>query len=101
MSMTAPAQLKATAVYRKRAAQRGLVRVDVQVPKQDRSLILELAERLRGDATFAAILRQAVDAASGRPMKSGLDIFASDLPDAVFDDVFARPRERQSREVDL
>jgi hypothetical protein len=99
--MTAPAQLKATAAYRKRTVERGLVRVDALVPKNDRALILELADRLRGDRAFAVALRRAIDTLSGVTAKSGLDMFSGGLAPEDFDGVFDRPRERQSREIEL
>jgi hypothetical protein len=46
--MATRSQRKATRAHRTRAAQRGLVRVEVQARKQDAGLIRALAETLRG-----------------------------------------------------
>jgi hypothetical protein len=95
-------QRKATRTHRRRAAERGLVRVEVQAPKRDAVLIRALAETLRGAAARADALRSAVSAALiDSEAKTAFDIFGSELPDEAFAGVFDQPRHRQSREIDL
>ena len=50
-------QRNATRTHRRRAAARGLVRVEVQTPKRDARLIRAVAETLRGRAQEANALR--------------------------------------------
>jgi hypothetical protein len=89
-------------MHRRRAAARGLVRVEVQAPKRDAGLIRALAETLRGRATRADALRSALAAALMHPeVKTAFDIFGSDLPDEAFTGVFDQPHQRQRREIDL
>ena len=45
--MASKSQRNATRTHRRRAKERGLVRVEVQAPKQDAGLIRTLAETLR------------------------------------------------------
>ena len=51
--MTSKAQRNATKMYRRRAAARGLVRLEVQAPKKDADLIRALAETLRSESEKA------------------------------------------------
>jgi hypothetical protein len=100
--MASKSQRKATRAHRRRAAARGLVRVEVQAPKQDAGLIRALAETLRGRAEKAAVLRSTLAKALVHPeVKTAFDIFGSELPDEDFAGVFDRPRQRSWREVDL
>ena len=54
--MTTPTQKKATAAHRRRNRAKGLVRVEIQVPRADAVLLRNLAERLR-----AGILQNAFE----------------------------------------
>jgi hypothetical protein len=100
--MASKSQRKATRTHRRRAAARGLVRVEVQAPKRDAGLIRALAETLRGETGKAHALRSTLAKAIMNPeVKTAFDIFGSDLPDEVFADVFDQPRQKGWRPVDL
>src|SRR3974390_939114 len=100
--MASKSQRNATRIHRRRAAARGLVRVEVQAPKRDAVLIRALAETLRGKAGKAEALRSKLSAAlKGPEAKTAFDIFGSELPDAAFNGVFDQPRHRQWREINL
>jgi hypothetical protein len=100
--MATKSQRRATRTHRRRAAERGLVRVEVQAPKRDAGLIRALAETLRGGSGRAEALRSTLAQAIINPeVKTAFDIFGSDLPDEVFEDVFDQPRQRGWRRVDL
>ncbi len=87
---------------RRRAAARGLVRVEVQAPKGDAGLIRALAETLRGGAEKAEALRSTLAKAVMNPeMRTAFDVLGSELPDEVFTGVFDQPRQRGWRRVDL
>jgi hypothetical protein len=95
-------QRKATRTHRRRAAARGLVRVEVQAPKKDAGLIRALAETLRGETKEAEALRSALTkAVMPAELKTAFDIFGSELPDDAFVGVFDQPRQRSWREIDL
>ncbi|MGC0395127.1 hypothetical protein [Bradyrhizobium liaoningense] len=95
-------QRKATRTHRRRAAARGLVRVEVQAAKKDASLIRALAETLRDKPDRAAALRSTLASALLDPdVKTAFDVFGSELPDEAFDGVFDQPRRDGWREVDL
>ena len=100
--MATKSQRKATRTHRRRAAARGLVRVEVQAPKKDAGLIRALAETLRGKAEKAEALRSALAKAVLPPeLKTAFDVFGSELPDDAFAGVFDQPRQRGWRPVDL
>ena len=100
--MASKSQRKATRTHRRRAAARGLVRVEVQALKKDAGLIRALAETLRGGPEKAEALRSTLAKAVMIPeMRTAFDIFGSELPDEVFTGVFDRPRQRGWRRVDL
>jgi len=100
--MASKSQRKATHMHRRRAAARGLVRVEVQAPRRDADLIRALAETLRGETSKAEALRSTLAKALTRPeVKTAFDVFGSDLPDETFAGVFDQPRQRDWREVDL
>lgn len=100
--MTTKSQRRATKAHRRRAAARGLVRVEVQAPKRDAGLIRAVAQGLRGRPEKASALRSTLAKALIDPeVKTAFDVFGSDLPDEVFAGVFDQPRERDWRKVDL
>lgn len=100
--MAGKSQRKATRTHRRRAAARGVVRVEVQAPKKDAGLIRALAEALRGKAEKAAALRSTLAKALMHPeVKTAFDIFGSELSDETFAGIFDQPRQRDWREVDL
>jgi hypothetical protein len=100
--MTSKSQRKATRTHRRRAAARGLVRVEVQAPNKDAVLIRALAETLRGRTEKAEAIRSALAKALVHPeVKTAFDVFGSDLPDETFTGVFDQPCQRNWREVDL
>jgi hypothetical protein len=100
--MASKSQRKATTTHRRRAAARGLVRLEVQTPKQDTGLIRAVAATLRGEPEKAKALRSALEKTLISPdVKTAFDVFGSDLPDAVFAGVFDQPRQKGWREVNL
>lgn len=100
--MATKSQRKATRTHRRRAAARGLVRVEVQAAKKDASLIRALAETLRDKPERAAALRSTLASALLSPgARTAFDVFGSELPDEVFDGVFIQPRGDGWRKVDL
>src|SRR5262249_46914963 len=100
--MASKSQRKATATHRRRAAARGLVRVEVQAAKRDARLIRTMARALRGDPDPAGGVRSVLANSLLQPeVKSAFDVFGSDLPDEVFAGVFELPRDRGWREVEF
>ena len=100
--MATPSQRKASTGHRRRAAARGLVRVEVQAAKGDSGLIRALAETLRGDPERAKALRSALARALTDPqVKTAFDLFGSDLPDDVFAGVFDQKRQKSWRELEF
>ena len=100
--MASKSQRKATRTHRRRAAARGLVRIEVQAPKKDAGLIRALAETLRGKTQEAEALRSTLTKAVMPPeLKTAFDIFGSELPDDAFTGVFDQPRQRSWRKVEL
>jgi hypothetical protein len=95
-------QRKATSAHRRRAAARGLVRLEVQAPRKDVELVRTVVEALRGESERAKALRSALEKALVNPAEmTAFDIFGSDLPDEVFEGVFDQPRERDWRKLKL
>jgi hypothetical protein len=100
--MATKSQRRATSAHRRRAAARGIVRVEVQAPKRDAGLIRALAETLRDKPEKAEALRSKLAKALSHPqVNSAFDVFGSELPDEAFAGVFDQPRQRGWREVDL
>jgi hypothetical protein len=100
--MASKSRRKATRTHRRRAAARGLVRVEVQAPRKDAGLIRALAETLRGGTEKAEALRSTLAKAVMDPrIRTAFDIFGSELPDEAFAGVFDRPRQRGWRRIDL
>jgi hypothetical protein len=100
--MATKSQRKATQAHRRRSAARGLVRVEVQAPKEDAGLIRALAETLRGKSQESEVLRSTLAKALIHPeVKTAFDVFGSDLPDETFAGVFDQPRQRGWRKSDL
>ena len=100
--MAGKSQRKATQAHRRRAAARGLVRVEVQAPKKDVGLIRALAEKLRGKAGSAEEVRSTlIRVLAPSDTKTAFDIFGSDLADEAFTGVFDQPRRQGWRDVDL
>ena len=100
--MAAKSQRKATRAHRRRAAARGLARIEVQAPKKDTVLIRALAEALRNEPERAETLRKTLAQSLVHPeANDAFDVFGSDLPDEAFDGVFDSPRQGDWRRVDL
>ena len=99
--MASKSQRKATNTHRRRAAARGLVRVEVQARKQDAGLIRTLAETLRSKPEKAKALRSTLAKALMPDLATAFDVFGSDLPDEAFAGVFDQPRGRDWRKVNL
>ena len=100
--MASKAQRNATKMHRRRAAARGLVRLEVQAHQKDADLIRALAETLRGESERAKALRSTLVQSLVHPeMRTAFDVFGSDLPDEVFAGVFEQPRQKFWREIDL
>jgi hypothetical protein len=87
----------------------GLARIEVRAPASDAPLLRTLAARLRPSAPRSEDLRERLKALMDeRPVTVGLsapsvlDMFASDLPDAVFESIFeTRLRADLPRDIDL
>jgi hypothetical protein len=95
-------QRKATNAHRRRAAARGLVRLEVQAPRKDVELVRAVVQTLRGEPEKAKALRSALEKALVNPVEmTAFDIFGSDLPDEAFAGVFDQPRERDWRNLKL
>jgi hypothetical protein len=100
--MASESQRKATSAHRRRAAARGLVRLEVQAPRKDVELVRMVVETLRGEHGKANALRSALEKALVNPAEmTAFDIFGSDLPDETFAGVFDQPRERDWRKLKL
>jgi hypothetical protein len=100
--MTTKSQIRATRSHRRRAAARGLVRVEVQAPRGDASLIRAVAETLRSESEKAEALRSTLERVLIDPeIRTAFDVFGSDLPDDAFAGVFDQPRSKDWREIDL
>lgn len=100
--MASKSQRKATRAHRRRAAARGLVRVEVQAPKSDARLIRVVAETLRGKVEEAEALRSTLAQAQAHPeARTAFDVFGSELSDQVFAGALDQPRQRGWREVDF
>jgi hypothetical protein len=101
-SVASASQRKATHTHRRRAAARGLVRVEVQAPRRDAGLIRALAERLRDRPERAEPIRSALASALTRQnVKTAFEIFGSELSDDAFAGIFDQPRQKAWRKVDL
>jgi hypothetical protein len=89
-------------MHRKRAAARGLVRLEVQARSSDVEIIRAVAELLRRDDEAGQQLRGSLKSAlTPAASFSALDAFATDLPDELFEGVFDQPREQAWRDVSL
>lgn len=100
--MASKSQIRATRTHRRRAAARGLVRVEVQAARTDAGLIRAVAETLRSKPDKAKALRSTIEKALIDPeIKTAFDVFGSSLPDEAFTGVFDQPRPRKWRGVDL
>jgi hypothetical protein len=99
--MVSTSQRNATRMHRRRAAARGLVRVEVQAPRKDADLIRALAETLRDQPEKAKALRATLERALMPELTTAFDVFGSDLPDEAFAGVFDLPREREWRKLSL
>lgn len=101
--VTQTAQQQAIARYRRKAAAKGLVRVEVTVPADHAGLLKSLARALREDKVSPDALRRTVSSAPDRPETWGDYLRdAPDLSAATFDEIFDPPREAWPlRDVDL
>jgi hypothetical protein len=100
--MTVKSQRKATSVHRRRAAARGLVRVEVQAAKSDAGLIRALAETLRTKPEKAGALRSTLEKALVDPnVETAFDVFGSNLPEEAFAGIFDQQRSQGWRKIDL
>jgi hypothetical protein len=100
--MTGKSQRRATTTHRRRAAARGLVRLEVQTFKRDAGLVRAVAQTLRGEPEKAEALRSTLEKALiDSEVKTAFDVFGSDLPDQTFTGVFDQPRQKGWRQVSL
>src|SRR5260370_35083809 len=100
--MASKSQRNATRTHRRRAAERGFVRVEVQALKKDAGLIRALAETLRGGPEKAEELRSTLAKPRVSPeRRTPFDIFGSALPDRVFTGGFDQPAQRGGRMLDM
>ncbi len=95
--MASKSQRKATRSYRGRAVARGLVRIEVQVPRRDAGLIRAVAQTLRGEPDAEALRSMLANALTHPEAKTAFDVFGSELPDETFAGVFDQPRQRDWR----
>jgi len=92
--MSQKAQRRATRRHRRRAAARGLTRLEVQAAQKDAGLIRHLAEMLRGDPEKAEAVRSTLAKTLGDPdVQTAFDIFGSELADETFAGIFDQPRQ--------
>jgi hypothetical protein len=100
--MATSSQRKASTAHRRRAAARGLVRVEVQALRSDAGLIRDLVEVLRHGSERAQSLRATLQQALIDPeVRTAFDVFGSDLADETFTGVFDQPREETWRDSGL
>ncbi len=100
--MASKGQRNATKMHRRRAAERGLVRLEVQAARKDAGLIRALAEALRSESEKAKSLRSTLVKSLVHPeITTAFDVFGSDLSEEVFAGVFEQPRQKSWREIDL
>ncbi|MEQ9152811.1 MAG: hypothetical protein RLO06_15145 [Parvibaculum sp.] len=100
--MASRSQVRATSTHRRRAAARGLVRVEVQTARGDAGLIRAVAETLRSEPAKANALRSTLEKMLiDSEIKTAFDVFGSDLPDEAFAGVSDQARPRTWREIDL
>jgi len=96
------AQKNALTSHRRRRRDSGIVRVEVQAPSMDASLLKDVAAILRGEAEAAQAMRAQLRSAIAQPQTDGVfDIFGSNLPDETFEGVFEPRRRDMPRDVDL
>jgi hypothetical protein len=103
--MASSSQRKATQAYRKRSKRSGLVRVEVQAPKEYSELIRSVAKALREDPAAAFEVEKAVNKKDSKRKgeRTLLDMFASypDISGPEFDEVFDQPRKDKWRKIEL
>jgi hypothetical protein len=97
------AQQRALTAHRRRRRDRGIVRVEVQVPAVDAAVLRDVAAILRSKSDAAQAVRNQLRAVVAKPRaETVFDIFGSDLSDAYFEGVFDQPRQRDTaREIEL
>ena len=98
------AQRNALTAHRRRRRDRGVVRVEVQVPEVDAGMVRDVAAILRGEPGRAQALRTQLRSVVGetRHGTSAFDIFGSDLPDHYFEGVFEHNRRGENaRDIEL
>jgi hypothetical protein len=102
VSKTVKSRRKATSAHRRRAAAKGLVRVEVQAARTDAGLIRALAETLRTEPEKAKALRSTLEKALVDPnVETAFDVFGSDLPEEAFAGIFDHERTLSWRKIDL
>jgi len=100
--MASKAQRRATSEHRRRAAARGVMRVEVKAAATDADLIRAVAEALRGESGRAGQIRTGLrNMLASQNVETAWDIFGSQLPDDTFDGVFEQPRGDYPRGVEL
>ena len=100
--MPTTSQRKDSTARRRRPAARGLVRVEVQAPKDDVALIRGIAATLRSDPKKAEAIRASVRGLLGSAQAgTALDLFGSDLSDETFKGMFTTARGHGWRAVEL
>lgn len=88
------AQSKAVKTHRDRQRKRGILRVEVQVPEGDASLIRDVAAALRDEPERADRVRQRLLETLGREAGASLrESLACELPDDVMEEALERPRD--------
>ena len=102
--MASQSQKSATKSYRKRSKRAGLVRVEVQAPKEYSELIKSVAKTLRENPDSAFEVRKAISG-SEKPLrkKTSLEMFAGpvDVSGPEFDEIFNQPRDGKWRKIEF
>ena len=87
-------------MHRRRAAARGLLRIEVQAAERDANLIRAVAAALR-EGEAENVRARLANALSSNETGTAFDIFGSELPEDVFAGVFEQPRKERWRDVKL
>ena len=94
-----PAQKKAVADYRRRQKDKGLVRVEVNVPNADKPLIKRIAANLRAGGDRAEITRNALSSALNPYQGMGLKELLEKAP--PLNELEIERSEETARDIDF
>jgi len=94
-----PAQKKAVEQHRKRQAEKGFVRVEVNVPDGDRDLIRQTAANLRAGGDIAEQIRESLGSVLNPYAGMSLKELLENAPD--LDELDLDRSKETAREIDL